>query len=279
MVEDFTTIEHDFLHTKDYFNNYKFTYKERKSKLDFFQNINNSTVQDTTPLMELAKSQLVEVKKQYKEMDAEIRRLSQEIHVLEQQFSERGSYLSSLQAEEEALKKECENLGTLDEKLRINESLNVELDVIEAEIKSHYARMDESQSAIVFFDLDRKRREEEELRMYKQELAAKQKRLTVINTESYIEDIYCWHKQLKDLLESIFGVITVETVDSRVVFRIALNGIQVEAVIGDRKVLSASISGELSESVVLQLNECRDVCIRTNNLLLFLAYTFLLESN
>ena len=62
MEDDFSTIDHDFLHIKDYFSNYKFGYKERLSKLDFFQNLNNESTIDTSELILSAKSQLVEVK-------------------------------------------------------------------------------------------------------------------------------------------------------------------------------------------------------------------------
>lgn len=51
MSKDFSRIEHDFLHSKNCFSNYKFIYKERKSRLDFFQNINNDVIQDSTELL------------------------------------------------------------------------------------------------------------------------------------------------------------------------------------------------------------------------------------
>lgn len=276
MDDDFSTIEHDFLHTKDYFSNYKFIYKERKSKLDFFQNIHNASVQDTTGLLEAAKQQLVEVKRSYYELDDEIKALGQEIYACDAQLAERNRELAALEAEENTLKTECEGLRALDERLRINDDLNEELDSIEAEIKGCYSKIDQARAALDSSLLRNKQEEEAELRASRQELAARQKRLTIVNTDSYIEDMYCWYEQMEALLRSVLGHVDVQMVDGRCVVRVQRGQAQAEAVLRDRKLLEASLGGLPEEKMVRRFNECKEYCIKSNNLVLLVAKLFLL---
>ncbi|KAI4291018.1 hypothetical protein PAPHI01_0292 [Pancytospora philotis] len=273
--EDFSTIEHDFLHTKDYFSNYKFPYKERKSKLDFFQNIHAPIAQDTTALLEASKAQLVEVKQQYRDMDQQIKQLSLDIYATDLRLIQRSAELAELEEEEAALRAEYEQTRHLDEKLQINSSLNEELEAIENRIKSSYAQINQAQEAIGRFDLDARRAEEAELRAHKLELAAKQKRLTVINTDSYIEDIYAWHQHLQMILENVFGTVTTHCEENRLVLRVAFKGAVLEMVVKDQRLVGCSLSGSPCAAAVERFNGSREHSLATNNPLFLVAQTLL----
>lgn len=277
MEDDFSTIEHDFLHTMDYFSNYKFTYKERKSKLDFFQNIGNASVQDTTGLLESAKAQLVEVKQQYKGLDEEIRALSQAIYDHDVRIAQKTEALAGLSAQERALAEECAGLAALDEKLRINDGLNSELDEVESEIKDYYARIDQGRAIIDSSAVRAKQEEEAALKSIRGDLITKQKRLTVINTDSYTEDIYYWYQQAQCLLQGVFGALDVQMVDGRVVLRITVGKSQISVTLNNRRMETATISGSPSEEMARRFHEHRGYCVEVNNMMLLLAKTFLLD--
>ena len=122
MKEDYSTIEHDFLHVKDYFSNYKFTYKERKSKLDFLLNINNVPVGDN--LISSSKQQLVDVKNLYKEIDHELKNLSLDVRKEETLLEDNKKIHKRLCEEEEQLNEEFKKYSALSEKLELNDRLN-----------------------------------------------------------------------------------------------------------------------------------------------------------
>ncbi|KAI5149506.1 hypothetical protein ENBRE01_0949 [Enteropsectra breve] len=213
--DDYSTIEHDFLHTKDYFNHYKFIYKERKSKLDFFHNINSTSVRDSSDLLEEAKSQLVSTKNIYKDLDAEIKNLSQEIYSAERMGEERRRKIEALKQDELSLIAEYEKMSKINEKLQINDGLNREFDQIEEKITNMYVKMENTKKLLESDSLSKKQLEKEELLKTKLVLAAKQKRLTVINTDNYIEDIYYWYEQTANLLKKVFGDVSVQTSDEK----------------------------------------------------------------
>lgn len=274
MNEDFSTIEHDFIHTKDYFNNCKFNYKERRSKLDFFQNINNSTVQDTADLLNEAKSQLVSVKGVYTELDTEIKNLSQELHEYNCKTREQVSFLEELTAEKKEQDLRAERLKELYEKFQESADLNNELDGIESEIKRLYRKIDEYKAISEGSKLSALRQEETDLGALQKELAIKQKRLTIINTDSYIEDIYYWYDTLSNFLESIFGALSLKLVKQGLLIQITVDQAHLEAVVRDNKLAEASLQGQVTEQQQEAFIEAKNFSIQTNNLLLLVERVF-----
>lgn len=272
--EDFSTIEHDFLHTKDYFSNYKFPYKERKSRLDFYQNIHSVALQDTTPLLESAKAQLVEVKQQYKELDQQIKALSLDIYATDLRLYQKKASLEALDEEEKSLREELEQTRQLDERMQINSNLNEELGMLDTEIKSYYDKINQQRNDLECCDLVAIQAEETELRAQKQELLAKQKRLTVLNTDSYIEDLYLWHQQLQKILEGIFGFISVRVEDNRLIVHVSKNGCHLEMMILDQILIGCTISGEPDAGMLERFNNYKEECIASNNMMLLIARVF-----
>lgn len=234
-------------------------------------------MQDTTSLLESAKTQLVEVKQQYKELDGEIRVLSRSIYDYETKIAQKAEALKDLVAQEEALARDCDSLGLLDEKLKINDGLNSELDQIESEIKNYYVKIDQAKATIDSSLLKAKQEEEAALKNARSELAAKQKRLTVMNTDSYTEDIYYWYQQAQSLLQGIFGTLDVQMVENKVVFKIMLNQAQIDVTLSNRKMEMATLSGSPSDEMIQRFHEYKNHCVQINNMLLLVAKTFLLD--
>lgn len=211
MKEDYSTIEHDYLHVKDYFGNYKFTYKERKSKLDFLLSINHNAIQDTSSLINSTKCQLKEVKKVYKELDEEIRSFSKCIYDESECLDSNKAKYENLMKEESKLLKELENIKDFNEKLEANHKLNSKLDAVEVEINNTFLEIEELKMHFSNDNIELRKQELASLKETKNDLAQKQKRLTIVNIHNYVEDIYCWYELLKDILEKILGKIIVSS--------------------------------------------------------------------
>lgn len=246
MAYDLSTIEHDFIHMKDYFSNYKFTYKERRSKLDFLQNITNEPCHDTTVLIASSKEQLVEVKNIYKNTDLEIRELSKSIFIEEESLKENKRILEDLSNEEENLKNELARLTRLNETILIYDKLNGELDEVENEINKVFVDIENTSNAIDPTSVESKKNEEKNLRDERNDLAAKQRRLTIINTENYIEDIYFWKRSYLDILEKVFGAITVTATGDKFNLKVVKN----------ESVLEVVVKGKMLSEAYLSKNQC-----------------------
>lgn len=272
MVEDFSTIEHDFLQVRDYFNNYKFIYKERKSKLDFFKNINAEAPQDTTDLLNSSKEQLVTVKQIYKDFDEEIKSLSQEIYTRELENENKKQEISELSQEEQELIEKYERLCSIGEKLRVNESLNEEFDKIENEIKDMCQKIEINKEFLNNIDLNSKLQEEQELKNLKQELAAKQKRLTIINTDNYIEDIYSWYEGVDEFFRKLFGNITLQMIDDRCVIKIEYNDGNLEVILKNKRIHEINFNCSVSESLLDRIDEVKAYCSKIGDIRILFAF-------
>ncbi len=276
--DDFKTIEHDFLHIKDHFNNCKFNYKERLSKYDFLQNIECSSIPEVDMLVEEAKKSLVEVKNVYNELDKEIRSYSQELYSYETKINDILRYKEELEVEEKEAIERYEKIKKLEENFQINYDLNKELDNIEKEIKEINLKIDKTREEMGYIDISSVKKEEEELRMIKQDLAAKQKRLTIVNTDSYIEDIYYWYEQINRIFQMIFGKISLEMNENRLICKMENDEMYLELIWKDNKLWDANLYGSIKDEVFNGFNEIKNKCISNNNILLLVETVFLRET-
>ncbi|ELA41819.1 uncharacterized protein VICG_01171 [Vittaforma corneae ATCC 50505] len=278
MKEDYSTIEHDFLHVKDYFSNYKFTYKERRSKLDFLLNISNEPAHDTTSLIASSKEQLVEVKHIYKKLDEEMKELSVEVYNEEQLLSQNTEKLNELNKLESSLQKEYNHLVDLHEKVLVNDKLNEEFDEIENGIKRVFGEIESKKSLIGTFSIESKLEEERQLKEVRNDLAAKQRRLTIINTENYIEDIFYWEKQYLEVLEKIFGTITINSSEDRSCLKITMNNPSknnpvLEINIKGKKLLDCFISkNNFTEKQQAEFERIKEYSLKLNEVRPLLIY-------
>lgn len=284
MDDDYSTIEHDFLHVKDYFSNYKFTYKERKSKLDFLLNIGNESIQDTTSLITSSKEQLVEVKNVYKQIDKEMKDLSIEVYEEEANLRQATERLEILLEEEKRLEQEHGHLYSIGEKLLINDKLNQEFDAMEHEINNLFVGIDHLKSQVDSSKIESKLAEEKKLRELRNDLAAKQKRLTIVNTDNYIEDIYCWYKQYQEILEIVVGVLDISIEEEKCCVQIKRstdgNDYVVEVILRGKSLIDTSISKNVPEDKYKEFEQLKEYSMKINDarlLLLFLSVNLVNE--
>lgn len=269
---DFSAIEHDFLHVKDYFSNFKFTYKERKSKLDFLSNVNSDISQDTSSLITSSKEQLVEVKNVYKTIDEEIKNLSKSIYEIKEENKLKSDILKSLSDEEAMLIEEYEKLVALNESTLVQGRLNEELEAVEKEISDAFEEMESIKSQIdPSLTLSRKE-EEKLLRQERNDLAAKQKRLTLINTENYIEDIYYWNRQYLDILEKVFGSVSVSGTFQKSILKLAKKDVILEITIENQAMTDSFISKHLDQDNASEFEQIKKRCIESNDPSMIIAF-------
>ena len=265
MAYDFSTIEHDFLHMKDYFSNYKFTYKERRSKLDFLQNITNEPGHDTSSLIASSKEQLVEVKNIYKKTDVEIRELSKSIFEEQEKLQSNMLFLENLSKEEEQLRNEMARLNSLNENILIYDKFNSELDEIEKEIKSTFIELEDTMTAINPENLEALATEEKILREERNDLASKQRRLTIINTDNFIEDIFYWKRNYLDFLEQIFGQITVSISGDKFTFKVTQKENILEFVVKGKQLIESYLSKNLPSEILEEFERMKEYSIKIND--------------
>lgn len=271
--QDYSTIEHDFLHVKDCFSNYKFTYKERRSRLDFLLNIANEPARDTASLIASSKEQLVEVKDFYRKIDEEIRQLSIEIHREEEKLSQNSERFRELEEMENALQNEYEHLADLHEKVLISDKVNEEFDEIEQGINEMFIEIEKKKAVTGGTLINSKLEEEGQLKEIRDDLAAKQRRLTIINTENYIEDMFYWKKQYLEILEKIFGSVSVSSSDDRSCVKIARKGNVLEVNIKGKRVVDCFISkNSLDEEHQREFEAIKSYSLRINEVRPLLMY-------
>lgn len=265
MSYDYSTIEHDFLHMKDYFNNYKFTYKERRSKLDFLQNITNEPGHDTSSLIASSKEQLVEVKNVYKKTDAEIKELSKSIFEEQEKLQSNTLFLENLSREEEQLRNELARLTILNENILIYDRFTNELDELENEIKNTLLELENTVSSINPDNIESLSNEEKILREERNELASKQRRLTIINTDNFIEDIFYWKRNYLDFLENIFGEITVSVSGDRFTLKIVLKENILELTVKGKQLIEAYLSKNVSTEILEEFERVKEYSFKIND--------------
>lgn len=265
MVYDYSTIEHDFLHMKDYFSNYKFTYKERRSKLDFLQNIVNEPGHDTSSLIASSKEQLVEVKSIFKKTDLEIRELSKNVYEEEEKLKSNKVILENLEREEEMLNEELVNLTALNENILIYDKFNSELDEVENEIKNSFLELQNTVNSIAPEVIESKIEEEKILKEERNDLASKQRRLTIINTDNFIEDIFYWKRNYLDFLEKIFGIITINVSGDKFAFKVSQNETVLEFIVKGKHLIEAYLSKNQPIEILEEFEKIKEYSCTIND--------------
>lgn len=272
MKNDYSTIEHDYLHIKDCFSSYKFTYKEKKSKLYFLQNINDPSVQDTAPLLDISKKQLENVKSVYTAVDEEIKSYSTLIYEEDLSLKANQELLDSLTEEEYKLEKELASYQELCDKVELNEKLNNKLDQIEAEITQVFSNSEILKTEISKNEdlLISEHEEINRLKDLRSELAIKQKRLTIINIDNYIEDIYSWFQQVSEIYGKIFGNLEFYSQGDNYFIKVQNEAKFIEVVLKDKKIVDVHFSTGLNDEAFEELERLKVYAINTNDVRLLL---------
>lgn len=263
--EDYSTIEHDSLHMQDCLSQCKFGFKERQSKLIFFQNIHNEPSADISDIISASKSQLKEVKAIYKQLDPEIKRMSIEIFEYETRTKINSMRLAELEKEEKELSEVYQSKLSLIEKQKIENSLNEELNALEIEINHLFSEIDKVNEQISQISINKKIEEEKTLRDNKIELASKQKRLTIVNIENYTEDIFFWYKQLSYLLKSIFGTLNAHMTEDKCIVSVRKNDFFIETTMKSRKLIEVVFNKVNDSEKTVMLENFKEYALKIND--------------
>jgi predicted HAD superfamily phosphohydrolase len=201
-MEEYETIEHDMIHIKDYFKNYKFGIQERLSKLYFLNNMNTNKINDSTELLKSSKKRLVEIKNKGKECDKSIFELSSKIVDIDKEIE--NEKLNIKNSEEILYKKNIEydelsKKGTL---VQEYENMNLKYKSVCGEIENVLSRI-----SVLKQDLESKKDYNiEELENHRNKLMSRTRRLSVIQYEKYVEDLYDFYTKIKNMVERIFRI-------------------------------------------------------------------------
>lgn len=243
-MEEFETIEHDMVHIKDYFRNYKFGMQERLSKLYFLQNLNTTKINDSNDLLKTSKEKLVEIKNKGKEYDQIIKDTSIKIYNVEKEIEIKKKEIDDLDLKIEQHNKELETKQT--QSLLLNTFINAKqkYDQVYEEIQKTLSKITEIKKNL---DIN-KEFNVEELEKHRNKLQTRTRRLSVIQYEKYIEDLFDFYSNFNLELTKIFGCNISSTISS--------DNILIEC-----KKLDKIIKIEINNGKIVNIKGINDECL------------------
>lgn len=213
-MEEFETIEHDMIHIKDYFRNFKFGMQERLSKLYFLQNLNITKINDSSDLLKKSKEKLVEIKNKGKEYDSIIKETSVKIHNIEQEIENKTKELNELN---EKIKQHNSDLDAKQaQSLLLNSYIGAKnkYNRVYEEIQKTLSKITEIKKNLEFtkeFNI-------EDLEKQRTKLQTRTRRLSVIQYEKYVEDLFDFYSNFNIEVSKIFGVNIISKVLSDTIY-------------------------------------------------------------
>ncbi|KAF7683148.1 hypothetical protein TCON_1640 [Astathelohania contejeani] len=208
----YDTIEHDYMHIKDYFNNYKFGYIERLSKQIFLQSLNTPKLEcdksmelSLSDILAKSKEQLKQVKENIVEAQNCISELStsyteekKKYEELEEENKRLETELIKLRKKKEDNEKKCNDIRTIMNLISISEAK-------QEEISKWIAELEMKKESITIFNISALREEVDKLKEIRDNLTIRQRRWSRINLDTYLEDMHIWYQSNIELLQKIFG--------------------------------------------------------------------------
>lgn len=284
MVENkFTNAEQEYEAHAEYFTNVKFAYRERESKLYFYEKLyNNDDVAVDAKVLQQAKANLKDVKQEYKVRDERMKVLSKEMNELDTEIEE-------LKLKRDNLKKKNELMGANKEKLKViknnlnnQNSIKVQLDKARAENAEIVRNMQQMENKLQGQDLEKLLEEEKRLQEKKENLSTKVKRMTIVNTENNMEEIYFWQKALSDFYKNFFGEIKHEVQkDGKTcvltMFTKREDIEEVKITLYNKKLTDIQIFGKKLELYMETYLKLKELCLMANDPRMFLMYIIILE--
>lgn len=241
----YETADHDYMHAKDYFSNYKFGYIERTTKTLLLQSLRPDQRQpeDLLGILNQSKSQLKSVKQVGKDASAAIAKLSELIHDAKERLLKCEEMLSDEEARERALAEEYSRLESLDEGLRTYDELAALFDKGCKEVQEGIDRMNAVKREVEALSTREVEDELARMRERKEKLSARQKRLSLITMESYVEDSYTWYVRALEFVENAFGIrlVTVEQESNEMYMRFDASGCEVGIFIRDGQMVDSKL--------------------------------------
>lgn len=243
--DSFETIEHDILHIKDYFHNYKFSYIERATKQYFYEKLRekNFAEEKVGDILNKSKAQLVEVKNVVKEAGEVIKEYSARIFRIE----------NEIKANEEVLDRETKRLAQLEDEVRDLEekskdmlrqvALEREMREVGDELQSLIKEVEVKKQTIASMETHHLRDEISSLKARKEKLQARERRMSRMMMESNVNDLYFWYTKGRELLEKMLEcrVVGYEVQGGKMLMRFCIRGLDVEVVISEGVFVDARV--------------------------------------
>lgn len=207
----------EFREIRDHFTNVKFAYRERQSKFHFYSAIEEDSQifsQLNNALLDASKENLTQVKKTYEEKDKNIEKTSEELHLLETEEEKLSQEKKRLLEEINALNSTINNLSTLKESVTNQSSIKDQLTIVKENNTSIQNNIDNMHKTLNSSEKEELLQKEKKSMNTKRELSKRVKRLTVVNTENDIEEIYYWQKAIQEIYKTALGEIEVISGDN-----------------------------------------------------------------
>ncbi|KAL6122325.1 hypothetical protein NUSPORA_00626 [Nucleospora cyclopteri] len=205
-MSDFTSHNDDELNSiKEYFNNVKFAYRERQSKMYFYQSMDADEIYVGQKVIEQAKENLQAVKNNFEEKNLKIKQLAEETVELEGKATEKKNEVEQLKLSIKTLKEENVKMRFIGENLSNKKGLKEQLEGVNLQIKNTQLEVRNLNSFLEEDRINSYKAEEKSLMEQKKELGKNVKRLTIMNTENDIEEIFFWYNSVVDFYRGLFG--------------------------------------------------------------------------
>ena len=241
----YETADHDYMHAKDYFSNYKFGYIERTTKTLLLQSLRPEQRQadDLLGILNQSKEQLKGVKQVGKDASESIAELSERIYDARDRLSRCKDMLGREEVRAESLSREYSRLESVDEGLKTYDELAAQFDRGCREVQESIDRMNAIKGEVDMLSTSEVEEELRRMKARKEKLSGRQKRLSLITMESYVEDSYTWYTQALEFIGSVFGIrlVTVEQEGNEMYMRFKTAGCEVGIFVRDGRMVDSKL--------------------------------------
>lgn len=251
----YETADHDYMHTKDYFNNYKFGYIERTTKALLLQSLRPEDRQneDLLTILNQSKSQLKDVKSIGKEASKSISELSELIYEAKNKLSKYEEMLKYETERGKSLKEECARLKSLDESLKVYDELTAQFDRGCKEMQENIEKINVLKEEIAMMSTNEAEEELKSIKSRREKLCGKQKRLSLIAMENYVEDSYNWYRKALEFIKNIFGIslVTIEQENNEMYMRLKASACEIGIFVRDGRMIEYKLYNTSDEGLML----------------------------
>ncbi|AFM97903.1 hypothetical protein EHEL_030040 [Encephalitozoon hellem ATCC 50504] len=265
----YETADHDYMHAKDYFNNYKFGYIERTTKTLLLQSLRPEDRQgeDLLTILNQSKSQLKDVKSIGQEASRSISELSELIYDAKNKLLKYEEMLKYEIEREKSSKEECARLESLDENLRIYDELVSQFDRGCKEMQENAEKINALKKEIEMLSTSEAEEELKSIKSRRDKLSGRKKRLSLITMESYIEDSYNWYRKALEFIRNVFGIdlVTVEQENNEMYMRLKVFTCEVGIFVRDGRMIESKLYGTSNEDLALLFPSLSKLAISIND--------------
>lgn len=271
-------IENEFNYIKEYFQNVKFAYKERKSKLYFYQNLINKNIDFVTfNTIKTAKENLKNTKNTFKELNDSIKSLSNEIYFQNIEMKNLSKEYIELTKTLEKITMKNQNMETIKFNLNNQNTILKQYNDIKSKNNLLYSDILKIKKKMQFNEINELIIKHQSIENEKISLSKKIRRLTLINTTNDIEDIFYWQKMISTIYKIIFGEIKYKIMDNKYKITIFYK-IELNLIICNKTLIDIDIT-DYNETEIKNFTILKEWCIKMNDPRLILIYTYIYFKN